>query len=120
MLSYQVYKVLHFIGIFMVVSALGGQLLNAMNKGERQHSSKRWLAIWHGVGLVIALVAGFGLLARLQIPFSGWLWGKLGIWLAFGALGAIAARKQDAAKLLWILTIVLGGLGAYLAGYKPF
>lgn len=120
MLSYQVYKVLHFLGIFMVIAALGGQLLNAMNRGERQHASKKWLAIWHGVGLTLALVAGFGLLARLGLSVSGWVWAKVVIWLAFGLLGALAARKQDMARLIWVLVIVLGGLGAYLAGYKPF
>jgi hypothetical protein len=118
-MSYQFYKILHFIGIFMVFSGLGGQLLQAINKGPKQHPGKKWLAIWHGVGLVALLVAGFGLLARQKYGFVDWVIVKLGIWFVLGGIGAIAMRKQELGKLLWVVTIALGGVAAFLAVYRP-
>lgn len=119
-MSYQFYKILHFIGIFMVFSGLGGQLLHALNGGSRQHRSRKWLAIMHGVGLLLIFVAGFGLIAKLKVGFPGWVWAKIVIWVLLGGIGAVAARKQDLAKSVWIAIIALGTVAAYLAGYKPF
>lgn len=119
-MSYQFYKILHFIGIFMVFSGLGGQLLHAMNRGAKQHPARKWLAIMHGVGLLFIFVAGFGLIARLGVGFPGWVWAKIVIWMLLGGIGAIAARKQAFANGIWILTIAVGGLAAFLALYKPF
>jgi hypothetical protein len=118
-MSYQFYKILHFIGLFMIFSGLGGQLLHAINGGDRQHPGRKWLGVMHGVGLLLALVAGFGLIARLQTGFPAWIWGKIIIWVALGGLSAVAMRKQHLSYALWLLMLTLGGLAAYLAGVKP-
>jgi hypothetical protein len=62
------------------------------------------------------------MLARLGIhwPWPGWVLVKVVIWIILGALGAVAARKTTLAQPLWWMTIVLGGLAAYVAGNKPF
>lgn len=121
MISYPVYKVLHLTGVLMIFLALGGAATNAINGGEKNHRWRVPIAITHGVGLVLSLVAGFGLLARLGIVHGGmptWALVKLGIWAFFAAAIGILIRKPTSGKILWPITIVLGIAAAYLAGAK--
>src|SRR5262245_4752031 len=120
MFSYDFYRVAHFLGIFLILASTSGQLLAAMLGQPKQHPAKKFLAISHGIGLLIALVAGFGLLAKLQVGFTGWVNGKIAIWILFGFWGAIAMRRRELARLLWLAMILLGVIAAYLARYKPF
>lgn len=123
MISYSVYKIIHLVGVFMVFLALGGVATNSINGGTKNHSWRKGVAITHGIGLVLSLVAGFGLLARLgmaQGGFPGWAWAKLAIWVIFAGVIGLLIRKPALAKPLWALLIFLGGLAAYLAGTKPF
>ena len=123
MISYAVYKIIHLVGVLMIYLSLGGVATNAINGGGRNHSWRIPIAITHGIGLLLSLVGGFGLLARLGIVqggMPGWVWAKLGIWVLFAALVTVLVRKPSAAKPVWALTILLGAVAAYLAGSKPF
>ncbi len=107
----------------MVFLSLGGVTLHVINGGEKDHAWRKPVAITHGVGLLLALVGGFGLLARLGVVHGGlpgWVLAKLGIWFVFAGMVGILIRKKSLAKPLWFMTILLGGLAAYLAGSKPF
>jgi hypothetical protein len=119
---YLLYKNLHRIGVFMVLVALGGVTLHRITGGTAEYPWRKFVAITHGVGLVLVLLGGFGMLARLGIhwPWPGWIMGKLLIWLVLGALLAVLARKPTLAKPLWWAIIVLAALAAYLAANKPF
>lgn len=121
MLSYQFYKVTHFVGIFLILISLGGITLHVMNDGTRQYAMRKWAAISHGVGLLLAFVAGFGLMARLGLihGFPLWIWGKLAVWLLLGAAPALIYRQRKIAKGLWFAILFLAGIAAYLAIYKP-
>ncbi len=119
MLSYDFYKIMHFLGIFMVFSALGGQFVQALNGNDpKALPGRRWIGIFHGIGLLIVLVAGFGLKARLNVGFEPWLIGKMVIWLVLGGIGAIVARKRGLAGVIWIVTLALGMAAAFLARTK--
>ncbi len=125
MITYQAYKVIHLIGIFLTLAALAGLALAAANGATRQtNAATRMIAVSHGLGLFIILVGGFGLLARLGVihgsAFPGWVWGKLAIWLVIGALVAVPYRRPQLARLVFLAVPVLGGLAAWLAIYKPF
>ena len=76
--------------------------------------------IFHGVGMLIVLVGGFGLLAKLKpggSMFPHWAYIKLGIWLVLGGSVAVIARKQEWAKGLWFLIWLLAGAAAYVGVY---
>lgn len=123
MISAEIYKVVHLVGVLMIFLSLGGVALNAINGGIRNHMWKKPVAITHGLGMLFSLVGGFGLLARLgfaQGGLPGWVIAKLAIWLAFGALIGVFARKPRWSKTLWPTMIVMGAAAAYLAGSKPF
>lgn len=123
MLAYEVYKIAHLVGIFMIMISLGGVTAYAINGGDKASNTfRQGLGITHGIGLAIVLVAGFGLLARLHIswPWPGWVFVKLIIWLIFGALSAVAYRMGNKGRSLWYTMILLGAIAAYLAVMKPF
>jgi hypothetical protein len=118
---YPFYKVLHLLGIFMVVITLGGMILHVVNGGTRDYAMRKRVALIHGVGLLIALVGGFGLLARLGLVngMPAWAMAKLGIWFVLGALPALVYRKREWAHFFGPTTIVFAVAAAWLAIYKP-
>ena len=123
MISYFAYKVIHLVGVLMVFLALGGVATNSINGNLKNHAWRKPVAMTHGLGLLLSLVGGFGLLARLGIVHGGlpgWALSKLGIWIVFATLIAVIPRKPQWAKVLWPIIIILGGLAAYLASSKPF
>lgn len=123
MIPYSVYKIVHLVGVFMILTSLSALTLHVGLGGGRVHSWRKLVAGTHGVGLLLALVGGFGLLARLGIGHGGlpgWVWAKLAIWATFGGIITVILRKAEWSKALWFTILFLGGLGAYLANYKPF
>jgi hypothetical protein len=122
MVSYLVYKNIHLIGVFMILMAVGGLLLHCITGGRQEHSWRRPVVVTHGVGLLLVLLGGFGMLARIGIFWSwpGWVMGKIIIWVIFGGLVGVIFRKPVLARSLWWVAIALAGLAAYLAGHKPF
>jgi hypothetical protein len=124
MISYEAYKVLHLLGVVCVFAALGGVAVHAGNGGQRQGNAlRRVISGLHGLGLLVIIVAGFGLLARLELVSAGlpmWAYGKLALWLVAGALLAIPYRRPAAARgTLMIGLPLLGAIAAWLAVYKP-
>ena len=118
-MSYEFYKILHVVGVLMVFASIGATLVKASLK-DTSSTFKKEIGITHGVGLLLALVAGFGIIAKLGLAFNGWVIAKILIWLFFGGVTAIATRKPELAKPLWFISILIGILAAYLAIYKPF
>ncbi len=122
MISYSIYKIVHLLGVMMVFLSLGGVIMHAINGGGREHSWRKPVSITHGIGLFLALLGGFGLLARLGVvhgALPGWVIAKLAIWLVFAILIGVVIRKNSWAKPIWIISLLLGGVAAYLAGSKP-
>ncbi|MEN8144506.1 MAG: hypothetical protein ABFS14_06085 [Gemmatimonadota bacterium] len=120
-MSANVYLIAHVVGITMVFMALGGAALHALNGGGKEDNRSRGLlAAFHGTGLLIMLVSGFAMLAKLSLDFSGWVVGKLVVWLLLGAALSIVLRNPQKARILWWSLPVLGGLAAWLAVTKPF
>lgn len=125
MIPFEVYKIFHLVGVFMVVGGLTARPLvgwvggPAVESGPR-HPARRLAAITHGVGLVLVLICGFGMLARRGwSPGQPWVIAKLVIWVLLGGMMAMAGRMPRKAPLVWLMTFVLAGLAAYFAILKP-
>lgn len=116
-MSYEFYKVLHVVGIILVFMTLGASLLHAANGGTRENNkSRKLVAALNGVGLLLIIVAGFGMLAKIQSMSAGlpsWLHPKLFIWLLIAAAPALIARKPGSAKAMWIVLPLLGAAAAW-------
>ena len=122
-MSYQFYKVLHLSSLFLLFLSLGAHaLFFALTTKEENKGIYRGIIISHGVSLVVALVAGFGLLARLGLisGWPGWVFGKLVIWVLFG--GILVFNKKS--SLPWhtktLVMLLLGVAASFLAVNKPF
>ena len=102
-----IYKFIHYIGIFMVLTGLGG-LLFAEDK------AMKLAGISHGIGLLLVLLGGFGMAKHEAIGFSSWFIIKVVIWFALGAMLAVAKRKLMPPVAAWLLVIVLTGVAAWL------
>jgi hypothetical protein len=122
MIPYQIYKLIHLVGMMMLFISFGGLILYALHGGDRKHPWRKVLLATHGTGIILALVGGFGLLARIGIfwPWPGWVAIKVAIWVIFAALPTIILRNPARTRTLWWTVVVLGGIAAYLAGQKPF
>ena len=123
MLSYEFYKAAHIFGLVLAFIGLTGSFVHVMNGGTRDTNNVRGLlAASHGAGLAIAFVAGFGLMARLELftATPGWVMAKIVIWLVVGGLVMIPLRRPSLAKPLWWVLPIRAGLSAYIAAAKPF
>lgn len=119
------YKILHLTGIAMVLLPLGGLMMHSVTNPEPlPDKQRRLVAITHGIGMLLILVAAFGWLAKSGMAspstWGGWVYAKLGIWLFFGACLALLQRARNLAALMWFLLPLVVLVAAYLALYKPF
>ncbi len=113
------YKVLHVLALAYLFAALGATAWHAAHGGRREAAGKG-ATLAHGLAMVVLLVSGFGMIAKLGVGFPGWVWAKLALWLLLGAAAALPYRKPSwAGALFWLLPL-LAGAAAYLALYKPF
>lgn len=121
MIPFIVYKTFHLIGVMLTVAALGGMAIHAANGGTRDQSlTRRLTTAAHGLGLLLVLVAGFGMLARLGgSAMGGWVVIKLGIWLVLGAAAAVTYRRPQFARALFVIVPLLAALAAIVAITKP-
>jgi hypothetical protein len=69
---------------------------------------------------LIVLVAGFGLLTKLDLEFPGWAIVKLGCWLGLSALGGLGYRMPALRGLLTLIAAALVVLAVYMVYYRPF
>lgn len=124
MISYELYKVAHLVGVIVLFSVLGGAMVHAINGGTAStNAARRLITVLHGIGLIVVLVAGFGLVARLDLMNGGiplWVGGKLLIWLVAGLLLTVPRRKPRLARPILLVGIpFLAAAAAWLAVYKP-
>ncbi|HEX4953251.1 MAG TPA: hypothetical protein VF017_07650 [Thermoanaerobaculia bacterium] len=113
------YKLLHLLGVILLFLSLGGFALKAFAGGSATEDGKKIAAATHGLALLLLLVSGFGLLAKMQLGFPTWAWIKTGLWVILGGVGVAVRRMPWYAKLWWLLIPALGLLAAYLGVAKP-
>ena len=114
-MSYEIYKVIHFFAIICLFLATGALLSFS---GEKKQ--KKRIMILHGLAVLILLVSGFGLIARLKMhSFPPWIWGKIGVWLILGVLVPFLIAYKVNKRWVWLLTFAVGMGAVYLAIFKP-
>ncbi|CAI8265191.1 MAG: Uncharacterised protein [Opitutia bacterium UBA7350] len=111
-MSHQIYQILHILGILMVFLGYGALLGRAL-AGSDSPSLKKLGSITSGIGLVLILVAGFGLIAKLGYGYGeAWILIKLGVWVALGGLIVAINRKPCCASKIWWVLLALGAIAA--------
>ena len=105
-----IYKIIHFVGLIVLFLGIG----SLITTDPKKPASFRLPAMIHGIGLLLILVSGFGLQAKLKLGFPVWMISKLVILLALGGSIALIKRKVLPPAAIYFLAIVLGGIAAYL------
>ncbi|MEK2644522.1 hypothetical protein [Bdellovibrio sp. BCCA] len=121
-MSYQFYKVLHLLGLMLLFFGFGGLLIAAYAKVELKKPARIMGFVTHGIGLLLILVSGFGMAARLGLVsgLPAWVQAKIGIWVLLGIGISLVKRKG---YIGWPVAVLLWGLGtsaAFIAVNKPF
>lgn len=123
-MSYDVYKLTHLLGIFVLLVTLALPSMHLLRGGTRaDFPRRRTLVLAHGAASFLVLLGGFGMLARLGIVHSGlpnWILLKLTLWLMLSAGLALALRTTAGARAALVAAPLLALLAAGIAIYKPF
>jgi len=123
-MPYAAYKLMHFLGIFMLITALAATSMHVLRGGSRADNPyRRILGITHGVAALLILTGGFGMLARLGVmhgALPAWIHVKLAIWVTLAAAMVVPYRGQRYARALLVMVPVLAVLAGATALYKPF
>ena len=119
MIDYSLYKLLHVVAILAFVGGLLSLLLVPPVPDARR---RRTMALWvAGGSAVVALVAGFGLHARLGGIWQGWFMVKIVAWVVIlGLLIRFRASAPTSPALAWLISLPVVGVAVFMAIYKPF
>jgi len=116
-MSYSTYRLLHLLGMILLFVSLGGVIIQAKLGGK---GGRAMLVAGHGTGLLVMLVAGFGMLAKGgETGLPGWVIVKLVVWLVLGAITVVIKRKAEAAGLWYATVVGLGLVAVFMGIYKP-
>lgn len=117
-----IYRVIHLVGLFLVYLGLGAQAAASKEANPKDHFMWKSAGMTHGIGMLLSLVGGFGLLAKLGItwPWPIWVWAMLISWFALGAAPVFAKKSPQLARKAWWGSIIIGLVSALLAATKPF
>ena len=108
----QYYHLAHLVGLICIFIGFGC-LLNSENTKTAMK--------WHGTGLLISIITGFGMLAKLGLmkAFPVWAIIKLALWLVLGVLPVLAKRRVLSSKIVVIIAALVGATLAFLGYMKP-
>jgi hypothetical protein len=107
------YHILHLVSVFVLIGCCFYATAGAPE-------SKRTTLMVSGIAALIALVTGFGLLAREHLPFQGWTAVMIVCWLGAAAISGLAYRRRSQACLWLTLTVVFAAVATWMAYLKPF
>jgi hypothetical protein len=106
------YHITHLLGIMFLFVGFGG--LTSANGNRRKGM------IMHGIGLLILLVSGFGLLAKMQLSYTAhWVIGLYVIWVLLGALPVLGKRGILNPCVMIAVALILGAAAAWLGFLRP-
>ena len=109
-MSYTTYKIIHLIGVAMIAIGIGGMLAGGNNR--------RTFAIFQGIGLLVMLVSGFGILAKLGLRFPHFAIVKTVLWVVIGMLPMIFRKLKAPLFVSILILLTLVGVMAWLGVVK--
>ena len=109
-----IYHMMHVLSIIALTAATF--MAFAAPKPELR---KRYLMVT-GILSLLALVGGFGLVARLSYGWPAWILVKVVCWLALSALTGIAFRKPEARGTLGLIGAIAVATAVFMVYRRPF
>lgn len=103
-MSYEFYKILHLVSLIALFLSLGMLIVGPK-------PLKKLIMSLHGVALLLLLVSGFGLIAKLHIPLKllspSWFWQKTFVWLVLAGLTPLLINKKGEQLTLKKVTLFI-------------
>lgn len=106
-MSIPVYQVLHVTAVILLTA------ITFQSCADPDEGKKRQRMILGGIASFVALVAGFGLLSKLELGFPTWMIIKLFCWLGIAGLSGAAYRTPGKADKLGFITAALVLIAVY-------
>jgi hypothetical protein len=110
-MDYTTYQIIHLVGLAAVALGTGGMMAGGNNR--------KLFAIWQGVGLIVVLVAGFGMLAKGKLGFPHFAIVKLILWVVVGMMPLILRKLKTPLTVNILISLALVGILAWLGVMKP-
>ena len=110
-MDYNFYKITHLIGISVLALGVGGMMAG----GEK----RKTFAMLQGIGLLVMLVTGFGLLAKLGLGYPHFAMVKTALWLLIAMLPVIFRKLKTPLPVCILISLTLVGIMAWLGVMKP-
>lgn len=105
------YKIIHLVGISLLGLGVGGMLAGGTNRKP--------FAVCQGIGLLVMLVSGFGMLAKMKLGYPPFAIVKTILWLVIGLMPLIVRKLKLPLAAAIALSLVLVSLMAWLGVMKP-
>ncbi len=121
MVSYEIYKFVHLLGVVGLGLSLG-YFINGWLTGETDFKGRKGKVLHavFGLSLLALIVAGFGLVARLNLEvFPSWVMKKTILWVAIAAAVVVPKKASNLAVPASITMVSLLILAVYYATIKP-
>ncbi len=110
-MDYTTYKIIHLIGVAALAIGLGGAIAGGGNR--------KLFSALQGIALLIMLVSGFGLLARLHLGFPHFAIVKVVLWVVIGLLPMLLRRLNLPIVAGICISLTLIAILAWLGVTKP-
>jgi hypothetical protein len=110
-MDYPTYKIIHLVGLGALTLGVGGMMAGGPNRKP--------FAILQGIALLVMLVSGFGLLAKLHLGFPHFAMVKTALWVVIGLTPMILRRLGAPAIVGILVSLTLVGVMAWLGVVKP-
>src|SRR4029077_10630291 len=105
------YHIIHIIGIALLVLGIGGMMAG----GEKRDTC----ALPQGIGLIVMIVSGFGLLAKLGLGYPHFAIVKTVLWVVIAMLPVLFRKLKTPLAAEVLIVLILVGIMAYLGLVKP-
>ena len=105
------YKIIHLVGISALALGVGGMMAGGSNRKP--------FAIMQGIGLLVMLVSGFGLLAKLHLGYPHFAIVKTVLWVVIALLPMIVRRLKLPLAAAMVISLALVAVMAWLGVMKP-
>ena len=105
------YKIIHLTGISVLALGVGGMMAG----GEK----RKTFAILQGIGLLVMIVSGFGMLAKLGLGYPHFAMVKTALWVLIAMLPVIFRKLKTPLPACILISLILVAVMAYLGVVKP-
>ena len=116
------YRIAHLTGVFLTIMSLSGLCVFAsVADKDGKKLWRRMLTALHGIGLLVVLIAGFGLMVKLKVdsPWPSFIWIKIVVWLLMGGIVVLIKRAPRLALPWWWISLALATAAAWAAKAHP-